>query len=300
MKNRCFLPFVLLLMALITPSAAQARLKVVCTYPYIGDLARTVGGDRVEVTVLAKGTDDPHFVVPKPSFLAKLRGADLLIVNGADLEAGFGPILIRQSNNPKIQSAETGLLDLSRFISLREIPAVLSRAEGDVHPQGNPHFHLDPHNIPALARAVSERLTALDPAGGSHYQGLVEIFLRKWAEKQVDWDRRLAPLQGKRVIEYHKLFYYFLTRYGFQLIGSLEPKPGIPPTARHLEGLLERARQQGLDFLIQDLYHESRSVRYLSEKTGVPVTTLPHDVGAVPEAADLTSLFETIIKRLGR
>jgi len=297
--KKYFLP-ILLLAALVVPAAAQARLKVVCTYPYIGDLARTLGGDRVEVTVLAKGTDDPHFVVPKPSFLAKLRVADLMIVNGADLEAGFGPVLIRQSNNPKIQSPETGLLDLSRFITLREVPAVLSRAEGDVHPQGNPHFHLDPHHIPILARAVSERLSALDHSGEAYYQGLLAGFLSRWSEKQAEWDRRLAPLKGKRVIEYHKLFYYFLSRYGFNQIGSIEPKPGIPPSARHLEGLAETAKQQGLDFLIQDRYHEAQSARYLSEKTGVPVTTLPHDVGAVPEATDLVTLFETIVKRLGR
>jgi len=290
----------LLLAALVVPAAAQARLKVVCTYPYIGDLARTLGGDRVEVTVLAKGTDDPHFVVPKPSFLAKLRAADLLILNGADLEAGFGPVLIRQSNNPRIQSPETGLLDLSRFITLQEVPAVLSRAEGDVHPQGNPHFHLDPHHIPALSRAVAGRLSALDHSGGAYYQGLLTGFLSRWSEKQAEWDRRLAPLKGKRVIEYHKLFYYFLSRYGFNQIGSIEPKPGIPPSAKHLEGLAEKAKQQGLDFLIQDLYHEAQSARYLSEKTGVPVTTLPHDVGAVPEATDLVTLFETIVQRLGR
>jgi len=290
----------LLLAVLVLPAVAQARLKVVCTYPYIADLARTIGGERVEVIVLAKGTDDPHFVVPKPSFLAKLRAADLMIVNGADLEAGFGPVLIRQSNNPKIQSPETGLLDLSRFITLREVPAVLSRAEGDVHPQGNPHFHLDPHHIPVLARAVGGRLSALDNSGGAHYQRLLAGFLSRWSEKQAEWDRRLAPLKGKRVIEYHKLFYYFLSRYGFNLIGSIEPKPGIPPSARHLEGLAETARQQGLDFLIQDLYHEAKSARYLSEKTGVPVTTLPHDVGAVQEATDLVMLFETIVQRLGR
>ena len=290
----------MLLTILFLPAAAQAKLKVVCTYPYIGDLARTIGGERVEVTVLAKGTDDPHFVVPKPSFLAKLRVADLMIVNGADLEAGFGPVLIRQSNNPKIQSPETGLLDLSRFVTLREVPAVLSRAEGDVHPQGNPHFHLDPQNIPTLARAVAGRLSALDHSGEAYYQGLLAGFLSRWSEKQAEWDRRLAPLKGKRVIEYHKLFYYFLSRYGFNQIGSIEPKPGIPPSARHLEGLAETAKQQGLDFLIQDLYHEAKSARYLSEKTGVPVTTLPHDVGAVPEATDLVMLFETIVQRLGR
>ena len=181
----------------VLPVAAQAKLKVVCTYPYIGDLARTIGGERVEVTVLAKGTDDPHFVVPKPSFLSKLRAADLLIVNGADLEVGFVPVLIRQSNNPKIQSPETGLLDLSRFVTLREVPAVLSRAEGDVHPQGNPHFHLDPHYVPLLARAVAERLSALDPSGGAIYQRLLAGFLNRWSEKQEEWDRRLAPLKGK-------------------------------------------------------------------------------------------------------
>jgi len=270
---------------------------VVVTYPYIGDLTEKIGGDKVEVFVLGKGTEDPHFIVPKPSFIAKLRGADLLIINGAGLEIGFIPILIQQANNPKIHNSK-GFLDLSQQVDLIEVPASVSRAEGDIHPEGNPHFSLDPHRIPILARAIKDKLCDLDFKNCQDYEKRLAEFLKKWDSKTREWDHRLSTLAGKRVIEYHKLFDYLILASRLSNIGTIEPKPGIPPTARHIEELIETARSQRVEFILQDVYHEKRSGQFVAEKIGAKYILLPHDIGAVPEAKDLVSLFEEIVRRL--
>jgi zinc/manganese transport system substrate-binding protein len=280
-------------------SVACGQVKVVAAYPYIGDLCKKIGGDRVEVFVLGKGTEDPHFIVPKPSFIAKLRGADLLIINGADLEVGFMPVLIQQANNPRIRTPK-GFLDLSQQVRLIEVPVNVSRSEGDIHPEGNPHFLLDPHCLPPLARAVKEKLCTLDSNHCQMYEKNLAEFIKRWNEKTKGWDRGLTSLKGKRVVEYHRLFDYFLAAYGIQPAGTLEPKPGIPPTARHIEDLITRAKDQKIDFVLQDVYHDNRSARFLADKIGAPYVLLPHDVDAVPEAKDLFSLFDEIVRRLSR
>jgi zinc/manganese transport system substrate-binding protein len=278
---------------------ACGQIKVVATYPYIGDLTRKIGGDKVDVFVLAKGTEDPHFIVPKPSYIARLRSADLLIINGAGLEIGFIPILIQQANNPRIQT-DKGFLDLSQQVKLIEVPASVSRAEGDIHPEGNPHFALDYHRLPILARAVKEKLCGLEPNNCRIYEKNLSEFLKHWEEKTRTWERSLSAFKGKRIIEYHRLFDYFLQTSGLIFLGTVEPKPGIPPTARHIEELIGTSRDKKPDFILQDVYHEERSARFLAEKTGAKYLLLPHDVGAVSEAKDLFSFFDEIIKRLGQ
>ena len=289
--------FLGLLLSLSLPSFSYGKIHVVVTYPYIGDLTQKIGGDQVEVFVLAKGTEDPHFIVPKPSFIAKLRGADLLIINGAGLEIGFIPILIQQANNPRIQTAR-GLLDLSQNLDLIEVPTAVSRAEGDIHPEGNPHFNLDPYRIPILAKAIKGKLCSLDIQNCHTYEDKLSEFLKQWDGKTKEWDMRLSTLKGKRVIEYHKLFEYLILSYGLSNVGTIEPKPGIPPTVRHTEELIETAKSQSVEFIFQDVYHEKRSAQFISEKTGAKYIVLPHDVGAIPEAKDVFSLFEEIVRRL--
>ena len=278
---------------------SYGQIKTVVTYPYIGDLTQKIGGDKVEVFALAKGTEDPHFIVPKPSFIAKLRGADLVIINGAGLEIGFIPVLINQANNPRIQTSK-GFLDLSQQINLIEVPASVSRSEGDIHPEGNPHFVLNPHNIPILAKAIKDKLCSLDPTNCQHYEKRLVEFLNHWNEKNRDWDRKLSDLKGKKVIQYHQLFNYFLSVYHLSRAGTIEPKPGIPPTARHIEELIDVAKSQKVDFILQDVYHEKKSGPFMAEKTGAKYILLPHDIGAVPEAKDLFSLFEEIVRRLSQ
>ncbi|MFH0789445.1 MAG: zinc ABC transporter substrate-binding protein [Pseudomonadota bacterium] len=278
-------------------SLSFGQIKVVVTYPYIGDLTQKIGGDKVEVFVLGKGTEDPHFIVPKPSFIAKLRGADLVIINGAGLEIGFIPILIQQANNPRIQTSK-GFLDLSQHVNLIEVPSAVSRSEGDIHPEGNPHFALDPHNIPILAGAIKGKLCGQDANHCRYYESKLSEFLKYWGSRTREWDHKLSVVKGKRVIEYHRLFDYFLSTYGLSVAGTIEPKPGIPPTARHIEELIEAAKSQKVDFIFQDVYHEKRSARFMAEKTGAKDVLFPHDIGAVPEAKDLVSLFEEIVRRL--
>jgi ABC-type metal ion transport system, periplasmic component/surface adhesin len=279
-------------------SISLAKLKVVATYPWIGELVGEVGKDRVSLYVIAKGTEDPHFVVPKPSHIAKMRDADLLIVQGASLEVGFLPPLLQQSNNPKIQPGRQGYLDLSQFVELIEKPVNISRAMGDVHPEGNPHYQLDPHNIPPLARAIAERLCQLDSPNCAYYRGNLEDFLRRWNARLTEWDREFAKLKGIKVIQYHKLYDYLLQRYRMVLVGTLEPLPGIPPTGKHIEGLISQA--QGVKFILQDVYHEKRTAQFVAQRLNAKVVILPHEVGAVPEAKDLFSLFDEILRRLSQ
>jgi len=292
-----FLILFTLLLSLSLPAFSYGQINVVVTYPYIGDLTQKIGGDKVEVFVLAKGTEDPHFIVPKPSFIAKLRRADLVIINGGGLEIGFIPILIQQANNPKIQTIK-GLLDLSQSVDLIEVPTSVSRAEGDIHPEGNPHFCLDPHRIPILARAIKDKLCSLDNKNCQEYEKKLSGFLSQWEEKTKEWDHSLSRLKGKRVVEYHKLFDYLIQAYGLSDVGTIEPKPGIPPTIEHTEELIEAAKSQKVEFIFQDVYHEKRTSEFISQKTGAKFVVLPHDVGAVPEATDVFSLFEEIVRRL--
>jgi len=288
----------MLAVLLLLFSISLAKLKVVATYPWIGELVKEVGKDRVSLYVIAKGTEDPHFVVPKPSHIAKMRDADLLIVQGASLEVGFLPPLLQQSNNPKIQPERQGYLDLSQFVELIEKPVSVSRAMGDVHPEGNPHYQLDPHNIPPLARAIAERLCQLDSPNCAYYRGNLEDFLRRWNAGLTEWDREFAKLKGIKVIQYHKLYDYFLQKYGMVLVGTLEPLPGIPPTGKHIEGLISQA--QGVKFILQYVYHEKRTAQFVAQRLNAKVVILPHDVGVVPEAKDLFSLFDEILKRLSQ
>jgi zinc/manganese transport system substrate-binding protein len=288
----------MLAVLLLLFSISLAQLKVVATYPWIGELVKEVGKDRVSLYVIAKGTEDPHFVVPKPSHIAKMRDADLLIMQGASLEVGFLPPLLQQSNNPKIQPGRQGLLDLSEFVKIIEKPVSVSRAMGDVHPEGNPHYQLDPHNIPPLARAIAERLCQLDSPNCAYYRGNLEDFLRRWNARLTEWDEGFSKLRGVKVIEYHKNYDYLLQRYGMVLVGTLEPLPGIPPTGKHIEGLISQA--QGVKFILQDVYHEKRTAQFVAQRLNAKVVILPHDVGAVPEAKDLFSLFDEILRRLSQ
>jgi zinc/manganese transport system substrate-binding protein len=287
-----------LVLFLLFLTVSFAQLKVVATYPWIGELVKEIGKDRVSIYVIAKGTDDPHFVVPKPSHIARMRNADLLIMQGASLEVGFLPPLLQQSNNPKIQPGRQGFLDLSEFVKIIEKPVSVSRAMGDVHPEGNPHYQLDPHNIPILAEVIKDKLCQLDESNCAYYRGNLENFLKRWNAKLKVWDREFAKFRGVKVIEYHKNYDYLLKRYGMVLVGTLEPLPGIPPTGKHIEGLISQA--QGVKFILQDVYHEKRTAQFVAQKLNAKMVILPHDVGAVPEAKDLFSLFDEILRRLSQ
>ncbi|MBN1534181.1 MAG: zinc ABC transporter substrate-binding protein [Spirochaetes bacterium] len=291
--------FVALTLLFLTPAFA-ARMKVMTTYPYIASIVEQIGRDKVRVQALARGDFDPHTIMPKPSFIAKLRRGELLIINGAQLEIGWLPPLLRQANNPAINPGSRGFLDLSRYVKLIDVPTSISRAQGDIHPDGNPHYYLDPHNIPPLARGIAAKLAELDSANAGYYAANRDEFLRSWSAKQAEWDRKLASLRGKRVIEYHKNFDYLLRSYGIILAGTVEPLPGIPPTSRHIENLERVIGHTKVHRIFQDVYNPDRASRFLSKKYDIPLVRLPHDVGAVREAEGIYSLFDEMVRRLAQ
>jgi len=297
MKKISIVAFVILLLTL---PLLSARLKVVGTYQYIRDLTEKLGGDRVTVQSMTNGKWDPHVIIPKPSLIAIARTADLLIMNGAQLEIGWLPSVLRQANNPRIMPSKKGFLDLSNYVELIQVPDSVSRAQGDIHPAGNPHFYLGPQNIPPIARAIHRKLCEIDPDHQSHYARLYEQFTTRWQEHKARWDRAMAPLKGNRYIEFHKNQDYFLLHFGLEITGTVEPLPGIPPTSRHTLELINRLNKTPVTAILHDVYHSIKCSRMIGGKTGTPVIIMPHDVGAVKEAEDIFSLFDVMVERLTR
>ncbi len=288
------------LVVLLMFSFSLAKVNVLVTYPWIESLVKAVGGDNVDVKALARGSEDPHFVVPKPSYISMARRADLLIINGASLEVGFVPVIVQQSNNPNIQPGKQGFLDLSTFVELIQKPERVSREMGDVHPEGNPHFHLDPYNIPPLAKAIKDKLCSIDSKNCSKYESNLENFLIQWNSKLKEWDSKMKSSKGKKVIAYHRLYDYFLKRYGIELVGTIEPLPGINPNPKHTENLINLLKEQKVSYILQDVYHDKKAAQYISSKTGVPYIVLPHDVASLPEIKSLSDLFDYMVNALTR
>ncbi|PIQ24743.1 adhesin [bacterium (Candidatus Blackallbacteria) CG13_big_fil_rev_8_21_14_2_50_49_14] len=277
---------------------AFARLEVVTAYPYISELVKEIGKNQLQTNALARGDWDPHFVVARPSLIARLRKADLLIINGAQLEIGWLPPLLRQANNAKIQPGQPGFLELSNFVHLIQKPQSVSRAMGDVHPQGNPHFITDPHNIPPLAKAISDKLCQMEPSSCSVFQSNRDQFLKRWKSQLKVWDQKLARLKGQKVLEYHRLHDYLLQRYGLILFKTIEPLPGIPPSPAYMQETVLLVKGEKISLNLRGVYNPEDPSRFVSEKTGLRLVTLPHDVGAVPEARDLFSFYDTLVTRL--
>ncbi len=291
----------LLALLLFSLSFAFAQLKVVATYPWIGELVREIGKDKVRVHVIARPDEDFHFVVPRPSHIARMRDADLVVINGASLEIGFLPPLLQQSNNPRIQPGREGFLDLSQFINLIEKPERVSREMGDVHPEGNPHYVFDPHNIPILARAIKEKMCELNSRDCSFYNANLEDFLRRWDAKLKEWDEGFSKLRGLKVIQWHKTYNYLFKHYGIQTVGNLEPLPGIPPTARHLDNLVQSSKGQGVRYVILEgsKKNEMRTAQRVADSIGAKVVVLPNDVGS-EGVKNLFDLYDVILRRLSQ
>jgi len=274
------------------------RIKIVTSYTYIADIAHKMGGEAVEVEALAPGNRDPHFITPRPSFIAKLRKADLLIINGGHLEIGWLPPVIQQANNGHINPGGPGFISLIDYVQPIEVQQEVSRAHGDVHPEGNPHIQLDPDHILIFARVIKEKLCALAPAECQVFQLNYDAFAQKWQEKTQGWDQALKRLQGAKVVQYHKLYDYFLHRYQIQEVETLEPLPGIPPTSRHIVEVIESIKKNQVKFILQDVYHSPKTAQYAADKTGARVVILPHDVGAVDGVNDVFDLFDEIVRRV--
>lgn len=275
---------------------ASAQVRVVATLPWIGSLATDIGKDKVRVSTLVKPSQDPHFVEPKPSMILEVRKADLLMINGLDLEVGYLPVLLQSSRNPRIQPGNQGYLDCSQFIVPIDPPAQLDRSMGDVHPQGNPHYHLSPKNMVQVAQGMAERLSSLDPSNSGVYRSNLEELKERFRAKHSLW--ATMPLKGKRFVAYHRFFEYLASEFGFEIIGYIEPKPGIPPSAGHIEKLIEMIRKAKPDGILSLNYYGQKEVTFLSQKTGVKSIIVPHDIGATEKAKDWFSLMDQVLSSL--
>lgn len=277
-------------------TAAFAEVKVVTTLPWIGSIAREIGKDRLDITTLIKPNQDPHFAEAKPSMILAARKADIFMYNGLDLEIGYLPRIIESSNNPKIQPGKRGNLDCSQFIESIEKPSSVDRSMGDVHPLGNPHYHLSSKNILKVAEGISAALSGIDPGNTSYYNSNLQSFKDDLNEKLKQWTKK--SLKGRRYVTNHKYFEYLARELGFQIIGYIEPKPGIPPSAGHIEELIEMMKKTKPDAILTTAYSGKKEADLLSLKTGVKVKVLPHDVGASDSARDWLTLMDTIIRTL--
>jgi zinc/manganese transport system substrate-binding protein len=281
------------------PLLSQAALKVVATTQDLAALAQAVGGNRVEVISLTPGTRDPHYAEAKPGMIRQGYQADLLLVVGADLEIGWLPPLLQAARNSRVLPGSAGYLDLSGTVPLLGVPsAPVTRAMGDVHALGNPHYWLNPANGLRMAQAIAARLSALDGAHAAEYQTNLANFEQRLQTRMTAWQAALAPLKGQPVIAYHSSFLYLADAFGLVIAGQVEPVPGIAPGAAHLQKLVARIKADQVRLLIMEPYYERRSASYLAEQTGIKVAVLPNSVGSTPEVVTYFDLFDGIVAAL--
>ena len=288
---------VLLLAAM--PVLAQGRLNVVTTTEDLAAIAREVGGDRIDVEAIARGYQDPHFVEAKPSFILRLQRADLLIVVGRDLEVGWLPPLIQQSRNSKVQVGANGYLDASLRARILDIPqGQITRAMGDVHPLGNPHYWLDPENGKVIARAIFEKLAQLRPADRAFFEQRLNDFNGRIDAAEKRWLGMMAPYKGLKVATYHRSFPNFAERFGLDVMGYVEPRPGIPPSPQHTLDLINEMKQQNVKLVLVEPYFDLRTPNSVGRATGAEVLVMPPSVGGIKEVTDYFKLFDYNINSL--
>ena len=282
------------LLLVLLPLSLFAQLNVAVTYPYIGAIAKEMGGDKIKVTVLAQGDWDPHFIVARPSLIAKLRNADALIINGAQLEIGWVPALINRASNAKVMPNASSFLDLTTAVKTIQVPESVDRSQGDLHPFGNPHFHLDPFNIIVLAQKTAVFLAKLDPQNSESYKENYYAFARSWKKKMLVWDEKMKNSRGLEVIQFHDVFAYFNKRYGIISIGTIEPLPGIPASSRHTIELIKLIKDKKPYAILHDVYHPTKTAQYLHDKTGIKIIVMPHDIGSLDSIKSLEELFDYV------
>lgn len=282
-----------LVMAALTRSEAFAAIKVVTTTEDLASLAREVGGDKVQVDALAKGYQDPHFVDPKPSFILQVSRADLLIAVGRELEIGWLPPLISSGRNAKIQPGASGYLDASQNVKILEIPTgQITRAMGDVHPSGNPHYWLDPDNGRKIAQSIRDKLSELSPNDKAYFAQRYADFDKRLAEAQKKWDATMAPYKGTKLVTYHRSWPNFMERFGLNVIGYVEPKPGIPPSPSHTLDLIGEMKNQDVKLIVVEPYFDLKTPQAIANQVGGKVLILAPSVGGTKEASDYIQLFE--------
>jgi zinc/manganese transport system substrate-binding protein len=292
------LKWMIALAAFLAVQVAHAALRVLACEPEWGALAQELGGDEVNVYVATNALQDPHRIEARPSLIARARSADLVVCSGAELEVGWLPLLQTQSGNPKIQTGQPGYFEAATYVVKLEIPRLVDRAQGDIHPGGNPHVHLNPYNIEKVAAALAQRMAQLDSGGAAHYQARTKAFLERWRQAIVKWEKDGAPLKGMPIVVHHKALSYLNDWLGLREVGDLEPKPGLPPTAAHLSNLLSRLGRDPAKAVVRSAYSDPQAAEWLSARAGIPAVMLPFTVGGTDKARDLFSLYDDTLARL--
>jgi ABC-type Zn uptake system ZnuABC Zn-binding protein ZnuA len=291
--------FLALSLALCGSAFAQQKLNVVTTTADLASITQEVGGDRVDVNSIAKGYQDPHFVEPKPSFLLLLRKADLLEVVGLDLEVGWLPPLLDQSRNTKIRPGGAGYLDVSSGVEILDRPTGnVNRSMGDVHAMGNPHYWIDPANAVRIAIQISKKLSALRPNDAPYFAARLETFKKRMNEANKKWTAMLAPYRGAKIVTYHNSWPNFTRRYGLNVVGFVEPKPGVPPSPSHTFELINLIKAQKVKAILVEPYFDLKTPKSIAERTGANLLVMYPSVGARPELDDYFKLFDRNITEL--
>ncbi len=288
----------LLPLSLLLALSAEAKINVVATLPDLGSFAREIGGDNVSVTVLAKPTEDPHFVDARPSFVVGLRNADVLIDGGAELELGWLPPLLQNARNPKLDVGKPGRVQASQGIRLMNVPANVTRAAGDVHALGNPHFGVDPIIAKAIAQHIAQSFSAVDPPNAANYDANYKKFEATINAKLQEWGAAMLPFKGQHVVAYHDSWPYFAHRFGLEIDIFLEPKPGIPPSPSHLAEVIAQMKAQKIKAIIVEPYHDRKIAERVASATGAKVVDFAQYPGALPDTETYVKLIDKLVANL--
>lgn len=291
--------FVTLSFLFVFASCIRAGIiKVVTTTTDMKSITELVGGNKVSVTSIATGYQNPHFVDPKPSYIIKLSNADMFVTVGLDLETGWSPQLLASSRNNKIQKGAAGYVDASNGVSLYQVPSLVNRSEGDIHIYGNPHYWLDPLNGKVIARNIANGLEKIDPANKDFYENNLQVFFHKIDAKMNEWQAKMAPYKGTKIIAYHNEWVYFEKRFGLDIVDFMEPKPGIPPSPSQLVKVIKEVKADNIKVIISSPYFSTSSSDVVAKQTGVKELTIATSVGAFDAIKNYFDLFDYNIDQL--
>jgi len=285
-------------LALTVSSASYATVNILACEPEWAALSTEIGGDKVKASSATTAMQDPHRIEARPSLIARTRNADLLVCTGLDLEVGWLPVLLQQSGNTKIVPGQPGYLDAGMLVNRLDIPARLDRSDGDVHAAGNPHIQQDPRNIARVADVLAQRLSQIDSANAAYYQQRYKDFSTRWNAAIQKWTQQAMPLKGVAVVEHHKNMAYLLNWLGMRSVATLEPKPGVEPSAAHLSSLIGQLQREPAKMVLRAAYQDGRPSQWLSEHAKIPAVVVPFTVGGTEQAKDLFGLFDDTIHRL--
>lgn len=288
----------LILVVATLPTLAHATLNVFACEPEWGALATELGGDAVKVYTATTAMQDPHHIEARPSLIAQMRRAQLAVCTGAELEIGWLPVLLRQSGNAAIQPGQPGYFEATRYVTMREKPAVLDRSQGDVHPGGNPHIQTDPRNIARVAQALGTRLIEIDPEHGPLYKDRLAAFNTRWSAAMARWQTQALPLKGMNIVVQHRAFPYLEDWLGLKQVAVLEPKPGVEPSISHLAKVAAQLKATPARAVLRAAYQNPRPAQWLSEHADIPVVVVPFTVGGSARATDLFGLFDDTLEQL--